>query len=89
MDTKMKGMIIAGMLVLSLVLGAMAIFSNEWLTEEEKDDDGKTLSTDNTGLSNKMLVMDTGDSATCDGMAPMYEEMMEKQKDYVDLSDIR
>ena len=36
----MKGMIIAGMLVLSLVLGAMAIFSNEWLTEEEKDDDG-------------------------------------------------
>ncbi len=76
MDTKTKGMIMAGMLALSLVLGAMAIFSNEWLSEEEKDDDGETVSTDNTGLSNKMLVMDAGDSDACDAMIPMYEEMM-------------
>ncbi|MBT3657700.1 MAG: hypothetical protein HN544_05845, partial [Euryarchaeota archaeon] len=37
MDGKMKGMIMAGMMALSLILGAMAIFSNEWLTEEEDE----------------------------------------------------
>ena len=70
MDGKMKGMIMAGMMALSLILGAMAIFSNEWLTDEEDD------VTDNSGLSNKVMVMDAGDSDTCDAMVPMYEEMM-------------
>ncbi|MDC0556536.1 hypothetical protein OAO34_01975 [Candidatus Poseidoniaceae archaeon] len=70
MDGKMKGMIMAGMMALSLILGAMAIFSNEWLTEEEDD------VTDNSGLSNKVMVMDAGDSDTCDAMVPLYEAMM-------------
>jgi hypothetical protein len=59
MDGKMKGMIMAGMMALSLILGAMAIFSNEWLTEEEEN------TIDNTGLSNKVLIFDTEDSDTC------------------------
>jgi len=71
MDAKMKGMIMAGMMALSLILGAMAIFSNEWLTEEDDD------VTDSTGLSNRMMTMDAGDSDTCDAMIPLYEEMME------------
>jgi hypothetical protein len=71
MDAKMKGMIMAGMMALSIVLGAMAIFSNEWLTEEEEG------AVDNTGLSNKMMVMDAGESDTCDAMIPLYEAMME------------
>ena len=69
MDGKMKGMIMAGMMALSLILGAMAIFSNEWLTEEEEN------TIDNTGLSNKVLIFDTEDSDTCDMFKPMYEEM--------------
>jgi hypothetical protein len=71
MDGKMKGMIMAGMMALSLVLGAMAIFSNEWLTE---DDEGATV---DTGLSNQVMVMDTETSDMCDAMAPMYEELLE------------
>jgi hypothetical protein len=74
MDAKMKGMIMAGMMALSLVLGAMAIFSNEWLTDTTDEDEGVIV---NTGLSNRVLAMDAGDSDTCDAMAPMYEEMLE------------
>jgi len=72
MDGKMKGMIMAGMMALSLILGAMAIFSNEWLTEEEEN------TIDNTGLSNKVLIVDTEDSDMCDMMKPVYEEMMKE-----------
>ena len=72
MDGKMKGMIMAGMMALSLILGAMAIFSNEWLTEEE-DDDG----TINTGLSNQEWVMDAETSDDCDMGKDMYEAMFE------------
>ena len=68
----MKGMIMAGMMALSLILGAMAIFSNEWLTEEEEN------TIDNTGLSNKVLIVDTEDSDMCDMMKPVYEEMMKE-----------
>ena len=38
MDGKMKGMIMAGMMALSLILGAMAVFSNSWLTDDSEDD---------------------------------------------------
>lgn len=65
----MKGMIMAGMMALSLILGAMAIFSNEWLTEEEDD------VTTNTGLSNQELIMDAEEDEMCDFMKDMYEEM--------------
>ena len=71
MDGKMKGMIMAGMMALSLVLGAMAIFSNEWLTDEEDD------TTTNIGLSNQQMIMDADDDETCDMMKGLYEEMFE------------
>ena len=72
MDGKMKGMIMAGMMALSLVLGGMAIFSNEWLTEE---DEGTTI---NTGLSNQVLIMDAEEDAMCDAMKGLYEGMFEE-----------
>ena len=75
MDAKMKGMIMAGMMALSLILGAMAIFSNEWLTETEEDDGME--STTNTGLSNQEWVMDAETSDGCDMVKGMYEEMFE------------
>ena len=71
MDGKMKGMIMAGMMALSLILGAMAIFSNTWLTEEEDE------TTTNTGLSNQELIMDWEEDDMCDGMTEFYEEMFE------------
>ena len=39
MDAKMKGMVMAGMMALSLVLGAMVVFSDTWLTSEDTEDD--------------------------------------------------
>ena len=71
MDGKMKGMIMAGMMALSLILGAMAIFSNEWLTEDEE---GATV---DTGLSNQVVSEDVEEDDTCDMMKGMYEEMFE------------
>ena len=67
----MKGMIMAGMMALSLILGAMAIFSNEWLTEDEE---GATV---DTGLSNQVVSEDVEEDDTCDMMKGMYEEMFE------------
>ncbi len=65
----MKGMIMAGMMALSLVLGGMAIFSNAWL---EEVDDGTTSS---VGLSNMELSGDMGDD--CEMMAEMMDAMMD------------
>ena len=67
----MKGMIMAGMMALSLVLGAMAIFSNEWLTEEDEE------ATQHTGLSNQVVIIDAGDDAMCGMVKGMYEGMFE------------
>jgi hypothetical protein len=75
MDAKMKGMIMAGMMAISLVLGAIAIFSNSWLTEEDEDNDDVTR---NTGLSTYQIVDADHDSADeCDAMAKMVEKMFE------------
>ena len=72
MDGKMKGMIMAGMMALSLILGAMAIFSNAWLTEEEEDE-----GTTNTGLSNQEWILKADSSDECDMGKEMYEAMFE------------
>jgi hypothetical protein len=75
MDGKMKGMIMAGMMALSLVLGAMAIFSNSWLTEEDEDNADVTR---NTGLSTYQIVAVGYDSADeCDATAKMAENTYE------------
>lgn len=71
MDAKMKGMVMAGMMGLSLILAGIAIFSNSWLTDEEDD------VTTNTGLSNQQMVMDVEEDDACDFMKEMYEEMFE------------
>ena len=75
MDGKMKGMIMAGMMALSLILGAMAIFSNEWLTEEE--DENGTDQTTNNGLSNQEWILKAESSEECDMGKEFYEAMFE------------
>ena len=69
MDAKMKGMVMAGMMGLSLILAGIAIFSNSWLTNEEDD------VTTNTGLSNQEVIMDAEEDEACDFYKEMYEEM--------------
>ena len=73
----MKGMVMAGMMGLSLILAAMAIFSNEWLEEVEPDDEEGV--TDYIGLSS-MKMVDTSyeDEDECKAVVefvePMYED---------------
>ena len=71
----MKGMIMAGMMAISLVLGAIAIFSNSWLTEEDDDDDVQ-----NTGLSNTELIIEADDADDCKLGAKLYEAMLEESE---------
>ena len=80
MDGKMKGMIMAGMMALSLILGAMAIFSNAWLEEEE---DGTTSS---VGLSNMELSADMG--GDCEMMAEMMDTMIDGAESSCDGNEI-
>ena len=80
MDGKMKGMIMAGMMALSLILGAMAIFSNAWLEEEE---DGTTSS---VGLSNMELSADMG--GDCEMMAEMTDTMIDGAESSCDGNEI-
>ena len=68
----MKGMVMAGMMGLSLILAGMAIFSNSWLTSEDED------GTINNGLSNQEWIMDAESSGECDMVKGMYEEMFEE-----------
>ena len=74
MDAKMKGMVMAGMMGLSLILAAMALFSDEWLVDDEDED-----VLDYTGLSNRKMVDSNYDSedeckATLEFIEPMYED---------------
>ena len=74
MDAKMKGMVMAGMMGLSLILAAMAIFSDQWLIDDEEED-----VEDYVGLSNKKIVDTSFESSDeCkmfkDMVEPMYED---------------
>ena len=76
MDAKMKGMVMAGMMGLSLILAAMAIFSDEWLEEEEPDDQEGV--TDYIGLSTmKMVDTSYDDEDECKEMVEFGEAMYE------------
>ena len=77
MDGKMKGMIMAGMMALSLILGAMAVFSNSWLTDDSEDD-----VTVNYGLSTIQQVGDM--EGMCDEMGDMMESMVEDSESECD-----
>ena len=76
----------AGMMALSLVLGAMAVFSDTWLTSEDTEE-GETTTT-NTGLSTYQQVGDMGDSEMCEGMGAMMEEMVEDSESECDGSEL-
>ena len=73
----MKGMIMAGMMALSLILGAMAVFSNSWLTDDSEDD-----LTINYGLSTIQQVGDM--EGMCDEMGDMMESMVEDSESECD-----
>ena len=74
MDAKMKGMVMAGMMGLSLLLAVMAVFSDAWLTLDETEDGGPE-STTNTGLSNRELIIDAETSDACEGARSLYRAM--------------
>ena len=79
MDAKMKGMVMAGMMGLSLILAGIAIFSNSWLTEDI-DEDTEPKQTINVGLGVQERIWTDLDSADdCDDGKKSYEE---KLKDY-------
>ena len=78
MDTKMKGMIMAGMMALSLILGVMAVLGGSWLTSdefmgEEMDDDDEVT----YGLNALNIVAPDAncDDDTVDGMEEFYDGM--------------
>ena len=69
----MKGMVMAGMMGLSLILAGMAIFSNSWLTSEDED------GTINNGLSNQEWIMDAESSEECDRLKACMKRCSKKQ----------
>jgi hypothetical protein len=77
MDGKMKGMIMAGMMALSLILGAMAIFSNAWLTEEEEDE-----SVTNYGLNTMEGVSEAESADECKAQKEFVDMMYEDVESY-------
>ena len=54
MDSKTKGMVMAGMVVLSLVLGLLAVLGSSWMTAEE---DGMEANYGLNGAEIEMLGM--------------------------------
>lgn len=66
MDSKMKGMVMAGMVVLSLVLGLLAVLGSSWITAEEEGMEANYSLSEaevDTGIFGTMVI-DYGDS--CD-----------------------
>ncbi|MBT7244435.1 MAG: hypothetical protein HN874_03190, partial [Euryarchaeota archaeon] len=58
MDAKMKGMIMAGMMAISLVLGILGVLGNAWLDADpdaEDDMEGFSMS---SGLNNVVITYD-------------------------------
>ena len=83
MDAKMKGMIMAGMMAVSLILGIIGVLGDAWLVSEddEMDMDGLEVT---YGLNNMALTYDL--TELVDGMMEgecddMLEGMEEDQKD--------
>ena len=83
MDSKMKGMIVAGMMAVSLILGIIGVLGDAWLVSEddEMDMDGLEVT---YGLNNMALTYDLTElvggmmEGECDDML---EGMEEDQKD--------
>jgi len=71
MDGKMKGMIMAGMAGLCLILGIMGALGNTWLVPDEEMDEGMDSG---AGLTTYWVEMDMEDAETCDMMLSMMED---------------
>ena len=71
MDGKMKGMIMAGMAGLCLILGIMGALGNTWLVPDEEMDEGMDTG---AGLTSSWAEMDMEDAETCDMMLSMMED---------------
>ena len=69
MDAKMKGMVMAAMSALCLVLGIMGAMGNTWLVPEDEEEGMDA----GAGLTSYWVEMDAGDADTCDMMADMME----------------
>jgi len=84
MDTKMKGMIMAGMMAVSLVLGIFGVLGNEWLDVEADEDDDMGGFSMSYGLNNLAVTYDLTEfmggmaEGECDAML---EEMDEDKDD--------
>tara|TARA_X000000368_G_scaffold44905_1_gene32259 strand:- start:100 stop:690 length:591 start_codon:yes stop_codon:yes gene_type:complete len=64
MDGKMKGMIMAGMAGLCLILGIMGALGTTWLVDSEADEDAPE-----SGYSLTAIHVDAEEAAQCDAMA--------------------
>ena len=67
MDGKMKGMIMAGMAALCLILGIMGALGNTWLVPDEDMEDADA----GAGLTSSWLEMDVGSAEMCDDTLEM------------------
>ena len=67
MDGKMKGMIMAGMAALCLILGIMGALGNTWLVPDEEMEDADA----GAGLTSSWLEMDVGSAEMCDDTLEM------------------
>jgi hypothetical protein len=66
-DRKTKATVVSSLMVLSLVLGMMAIFNNSWLSETDEDS-GETTS---SGLKNSMIVSTYRNNTECEATKDM------------------
>tara|TARA_X000001036_G_scaffold394797_1_gene395345 strand:- start:341 stop:1036 length:696 start_codon:yes stop_codon:yes gene_type:complete len=79
MDAKMKGMVMAGMMALCLVLGLWATLGDAWL-EAEEDDDMEDL-TATSGLNNVVYTLSELDG-NCDDAKESFEEDDKSDAEY-------
>jgi len=62
MDGKMKGMIMAGMAALCLILGIMGALGNTWLVPDEEMEDMEA----GAGLTSTWMEIDAGNATSCE-----------------------
>ena len=71
MDAKMKGMVMAAMSALCLVLGIMGAMGNTWLVPDSDEDmEGMEAG---AGLTSSWVEMDAGSAEMCDATVDMME----------------
>jgi hypothetical protein len=79
MDAKMKGMVMAGMMALCLVLGLWATLGDAWLEADEDEMEDDMTST--SGLNNVVVTMSDLDGE-CDAALEFWEDMDDSDSEY-------